>query len=653
MERFPLFISIGSFLLWSLTALFWPGPVKTATRGVGLGFSLIQLGASIWAAVRTFSETSGVRWHGVWFRVNATDAFEVSFNIDTVAVVLWLVMSLIISVIAYFALMAQLSGSRPHSRGETVATPLLGLGALLTLASANFITYYFGWSLIVFVGFLAIGFSLNAREERARSSFRYVILNIVPEMLFVAGILGCFVGAGTFNFAELNERAATAVPPWAAVCLVLGTMLRSMQLPLMQCARYVAFARTASLSVYFVGHAILAPLLFAKIYPVIAVVDGIQYLAVIPAMTALAAAVLALPEEDPVMTTGWLISYVSASVFLSGLVGDYQASQALAFTGAIAAFLFANALIELPGGTAGGGWFAMIAVFAMTGLPITGWGWARYLEYIGLMQAQQNAVALNWIVMGLKVLADIVMGFALWGIARERWLARESSAKLRFDIIIPLSIVALACISVLVGGRPFGGMIGTVALEGAPALAWYERLVSAPAGAGSSSMGALSLVGSDIDIFTRVLVVGVFVIPALIGGLWLFRDMKGLTEFRAVAGRILDKLGRKKGLDSVLWEWFLSPVSKSLGKAASFFDARVVDYSLADMWLKPARIVRNAFGFIEEAILDRKLIDGLGEAVGTIGKSLRLIQNGQVQFYFAIGLILMSAIVVKFIVAGG
>lgn len=653
MERLPLFISIGSFLLWAVTALLWPGPIKTATRGVGFGFSLVQLGAAIWAAIRVFSDTTGVKWSGVWFRLDSTDVFAISFNIDTVAMVLWLCAAVFVAAMAYFALLAQITSARSNSRGEATAAPLLGLGAILTIASANFITYFFGWSLIIYVAFMAIGFSQTARDERARASFRYVILNLLPEMLFFAGILGCYVGAGTLSFSELNEKAAGAVPAWAVVCLVIGTMLRNMQIPLMQTARYVAFARSAAFPVYFIGHAILAPLIFAKIYPVIASVSGIEYLAVVPAITALAAAVLALPEEDPVMTTGWLISYVAASVFLSGLVGDFQAAQALAFTGAIAVFLFANALTELPLGQPGSGWFAMIAMVALTGVPIAGWGWARYLEYIGLMQVHQDVPALSWSVLGLKILADIVMGFALWGVARERWLTRESSSKARLDVIIPLGLIALGCLAVLTGGRPFGGMSGNLVFEQFPAVAWYERLISAPAGATTENSGAISLIGSDVDIITRVLAIGVFIIPALLGGLWLFRDLKGIADFRAGAGRIIEKAGRKRGLDSLLWDWFFNPVSKSLGRAAAFFDTRAVDFVFADMWIKPVRLVRGAFAYLESAILDRRIIDGLGEAVGTIGKSLRLVQNGQVQFYFAIGLILMSAIIVKFIVAGG
>jgi hypothetical protein len=269
------------------------------------------------------------------------------------------------------------------------------------------------------------------------------------------------------------------------------------------------------------------------------------------------------------------------------------------------------------------------------------------------MQVQEEVSALRWGVLGVKILADIVMGLALWGVARERWLTRESASKARLDVIIPLSLIALGCIAALTGGRPFGGMTGNMVFEQFPAVAWYERLVSAPAGSESANSGAITLIGSDIDIITRVLVTGVFIIPALLGGLWLFRDLKGIADFRAVAGRIIEKAGRKRGLDSLLWDWVFSPAGKQLGRAAAFFDARAVDYVFADMWLKPVRLVRGAFAYLENAILDRRLIDGLGEAVGTIGKSLRLVQNGQVQFYFAMGLILMSAIIVKFIVLGG
>ena len=394
--------------------------------------------------------------------------------------------------------------------------------------------------------------------------------------------------------------------------------------------------------------------MFAKIYPVISSVSGIEYLALIPAITSLVAAIQTLAEDDPVMITGWIVSYISASVFLSGLVGDYQAAQALAYTGAIAAFFFANTFVELPTGRPGASWLSMIAVLLLTGIPVSGWGWARYLEYIGFMQAQPATPALQWTLMGVKVLADLIIGLALWSAARERWITKESTnSKVQYDVIIPLCIVLLAAIAALTGGRPFGGMVGSLLVDQFPNLAWFERLVTLPSGTAHSNSTAISLIGSDIDIVARVLVISVFALPALLGGLWLFRDLEKISEFRALIGRGLDKIGRVKGLNSLLWDWFISPVMKSLGDAAAFFDSRVVDFSFSDIWAKPVRLIRQCFTFIENTVIDSRLVDGLGEAVATIGKSLRIVQNGQVQFHLAIGLILMGAIVIKFIVVGG
>lgn len=651
MEHLPLFISASALLLWVLTALLWPGQVRLSTRAVGLGLSLVQLGASIWAAVRTFGETSGVRWSGIWFSLSASDTFEVSFVVEHLSAVMWLVVSVVASMLAYFSMLSQLRNTRSASRGETVALPLLTFGAVFVLISANFVAYYFGWVLVVFSGFLAIGFSSTARDERARAAFRYVILSILPEMIFAAGILGCHFAVGSLSFSELNERGISTVPRWAVMCLVLGTMLRNLQIPFMQCARYVAFARAGSYSVLFIGHAALTSALFAKLFPLISSVEGIEYFAILPAVTALAAATLALAEEDPATLTAYLVSYLSASVFMSGLAGDYQASQALAYTGTIAVFLFANTLTELPAAQPMARWFTMISVLMLTGLSLSGWGWARYLEYVGLVNSGEQTSVLHWFLLGVKLVADLVMGFALWAQARDRWLMRTSSNETtRWDVVVPLALVALAGLAIVSGGRPFGGMAGSLPFEQLPSIAWFEVLVSAPGGTSAST--AMSLIGSDVDIIARVIVVSVFVIPMLLGTLWLFRESKNIVEFRAFCRRVLEKVSGGKGLDSRLWDWFFNPVSKALGKAASYVDSRVIDYVLADAWLKPARWVRSIFTFIEETILDRKIIDGLGEAVATVGKSLRLVQNGQVQFYFAIGLLLMGAIVIKFIVVG-
>lgn len=97
----------------------------------------------------------------------------------------------------------------------------------------------------------------------------------------------------------------------------------------------------------------------------------------------------------------------------------------------------------------------------------------------------------------------------------------------------------------------------------------------------------------------------------------------------------------------------MRPLNATLGSAAAFFDSRILDRLMADIWVTPARFVRKVFLVFENKVLDQQLIDGLAEAVASIGKSLRLVQNGQVQFYFALGLILMGAVVIKFVVVGG
>lgn len=654
MERLPLFISIGSFLAWALVALLADRPMKTAARGVGLGLAAAQLGGAIWAAARIFGDTTGVHYRGVWFSVGpAKETFEVVLAVDSVAAVFWLALSVFAAVLAYFSFLNQLSGDYSQQRGEAATAPLIGVGALMVLASGNILTFYFGWAFVSAVGFLAVAFSAPKDEARAAASMRYFVLSILPEVIFLAGILGCYTLLGTLNFSEINDKIADGGEQWVILCLVLGMMLRNLQIPFMQCASYVATARTAATPVFFLGNALLSSALFAKIYPAISATEGMQYFAIVPALTAIAAAVLALPEEDQFTLIGWVVSYVCASVFLSGLTGDYQAAHALALAGAIGTFLLTLALSELAIDDRSSRWFIGIAVIVMAGLPIGGWGWARYLEYLGLIHNEGQIPSFHWLLLGLKIFADILMGLALWRVVCERRAARKASIKPKWQVIIPLSVLAMTCVSTVIGGRPFGGLTGQFPSEASAAFTWFERLIGLPATKGKTQALALELVGSDSDIIARLIVVGVLVIPLLIGFFWLFRDKKSADEFRAFCRRFLRRLSFVQGRDSKFWSWVIRPISSNLGRLAAIADLKVLDYAVADMWARPARLVRDAFKVIEDAILDRQIIDGLASAVASIGKSLRLVQNGQVQFYFALGLILMGAIVVKFVVVGG
>ncbi len=654
MERLPLFISLGSLLIWALVALFMNKNLRMAARGIGLGLALVQLGSAIWAAARIFGDTPGVQYSVVWFALTAKDVFEIKFVVDAAGVVFWVALSLFTAVTAYFSLLGQIKGTRTQHRGEAVTVPLLTIGALCALTSANFISYYFGWALIASLGFLAISFSAPNRDDRASASFRYLILNILPEVLFLAGILGCYAVFETLSFNEINEKALADAPAWPIMCLVAGTMLRSLQIPLMQCARYLASAKSAATPVFFLGNAILSATLFAKLFPAICATEDIQYFAIIPALTAIAAAVMALPEQEPAQLVGWLVSYVCASVFLSGLVGSYDAAQALALTGSIGVFLLASALTEFSQEDRPQRWLAGVALLMMTGLPITGWGWARYLEYAGLIHNEGQLPSFHWILLGLKLLADLLMGIVLWGVVRERWMVRETtSKKVKWEIIVPLTILALSCLSIAVGGRPFGGLVGRATVDAFPGLVWFEKFLTPPGGAAKTLSSGMDLLGTDADFFARLLMVGVLVVPAMLAGLWIFRDRKSLEDFRAFCARVVRRLGQVPDQDSKLWSWVMRPLNATLGSAAAFFDSRILDRLMADIWVTPARFVRKVFLVFENKVLDQQLIDGLAEAVASIGKSLRLVQNGQVQFYFALGLILMGAVVIKFVVVGG
>lgn len=656
MERLPLFISIGAFLAWVFVALGFDKKLSSAARGIGLGLSLVQLGSAVWATYRIFSETGGVHWSGVWFSLGSGTVFELNFNVDPITVVMWMGLSLFASIEAYFAFLSQIKGAPSQLRGESVALPILGTGALCALSSGNFISYYFGWALIAVAAFMAVSFSEPNREDRSSASFRYFILSVIPEVLFVAGMLGCYASYGTMSFGELNSKVATLNPAWAIYLLVAGTMLRNLQIPFMQNVRYLASAKEASNPIFFMGHAIVSSILFAKIYPAIAATDGIQYFIAVPAITAIAAAVLALPEQDPSMIVGLLVSYVCASVFMSGLSGAFQAAHALALNGALGAFLLAATITNFSEEKRGTRWFLGAATLVMTGLPITGWGWARYLEYVGFVHNDSLQSWFRWIVFGTKILADILMAIALWGLVRERWLDRQGrDGGLRFEVLSPLAILCLSCLAISTGGRLLGGMVGSTDLSAMPNLSWFERLIVPPAGMTRSVTSSYDLIGSDTDITARVLVGAAFLIPALLSGLWFFRDKKSLEEFREGCRNIVAKLGVAPGTNqnSILWVWILKPLHNWVGRGAAFFDSRVVDVIVADIWARPARFIRNVFMFIERAIIDKRLVDGLAESISVIGRSLRLVQNGQVQFYFAVGLILMGAVVIKFVVVGG
>jgi len=652
MEKLPLLLSFGCFLIWAITALFLTGRFSTIARSLGLGISLIQLASAIWASVRVFGDTGGVIWRGVWFSVSTTQIFEINLAADIITCIFWITISIIVTLFAYFRLLHALKNDSMQARGEAVATPLIAAGALLSLCSTNFVALYMGWGMSLFAGFLATGFSTPQREDRAKAATRYLALSLIPEILFSAGLLGCYAILGSLEFSEINAKAADA-PVWIVYCLVAGAILRGLQIPLMQSVRHIAASKVAGLPVFFIGHLAFAPLLFQKIYPLVTAAPDVGYFALIPALSAISAAVLALAEKDPALIIGWIVSYICSSVLLSGIAGDYQSSQALAVTGLVSAIFLAKTLNEVEVGEPGSRWLMGVAALVLCGIPGSSWGWARYLEYLGLVHVDTSGSPLQWVLVGIKVLADIIMGFVIWGLARERWQKKGGqNAKIRWEVIIPTTLIGLATVAIATGGRTFSGVAGSFSFDFFPSLVWFERLVTTPTAA-KSGVSALELIGGESDIMARVLLVCVLLLPLLISLLWLFRDIKAVEEFRSACRRTLSKVAHIHGNESLLWDWVIKPIGMKIGAAAQFIDGKILDRLFGDLWTKPANAVRKSFVYIEEQVLDSKVIDGVAVVVGALGKQARKVQNGQVQFYFALGLILMGAVVIRFVVVGG
>ena len=59
--------------------------------------------------------------------------------------------------------------------------------------------------------------------------------------------------------------------------------------------------------------------------------------------------------------------------------------------------------------------------------------------------------------------------------------------------------------------------------------------------------------------------------------------------------------------------------------------------------------VKKAELMVEERILDQTISGGLGEMFQSAGKALRFLQTGQVQFYFAAGILLMGIAAARFL----
>jgi NADH-quinone oxidoreductase subunit L len=167
-----------------------------------------------------------------WF-VTGLFRFELGILIDGMTVALLFVVTLVATLVQVYSL-GYMHDAPRFNRYYAYLNLFTGGMLVLTLAN-NFLQFFIGWELMGLCSYLLIGFEFE-RDAAAYAGRKAFITTRVGDLGFTLGLLLLFTIFGTFNFVQLDERAASELSVGAATAIALllfcGSMGKSAQLPL-------------------------------------------------------------------------------------------------------------------------------------------------------------------------------------------------------------------------------------------------------------------------------------------------------------------------------------------------------------------------------------------------------------------------------------
>jgi NADH-quinone oxidoreductase subunit L len=498
---------------------------------------------------------------------------------------------------------------------------------LLLVLGANYLIMFIGWEGVGLCSYLLIGFWFKNRDytNAAKKAF---VMNRIGDLGFLVGMLLILFNYGTLSYQEffgkLHEGQTVVLPStynWIAICLFIGAMGKSAQIPLYT---WLPDAMAGPTPVSALIHA--ATMVTAGIYMIArsnALYDlapaALNLVAVVGLATALLGATIALYQNDIKKVLAYSTVSQLGFMFLALGVGAYTTGIFHVMTHAFfkaLLFLGAGSVIHAMGGeqdiTRMGGLRKklpityitfLIGVLAISGFPFTS-GFVSKDEILLAVYAHNKLyfavasfAAILTAVYMFRLLMLVFMG-GFRGTHEQEHHLHES------PMAITLPLIVLAILSVLGGfvqlPHTFGG---------------HDFLNEFLAGARIPAY-----INEDAGIATREFsLLGATVVGLLI----IFiatRKAFAVDQFE----------GKYTGFKNVLAnKWYIDEL----------YDATIV---------RPIEALSRFFDkFVERRGIDG-IVNGVGKTIRWGSDRLRLLQSGQVGFYI---FIMVLGIVILFSVS--
>jgi NADH-quinone oxidoreductase subunit L len=484
---------------------------------------------------------------------------------------------------------------------------------LLLVLGANYLVMFIGWEGVGLCSYLLIGFWFK-NHDYTNAAKKAFIMNRIGDLGFLVGMLLILYNYGTLSYQEFlgqvksgQSMVSTTTHNWMAICLFIGAMGKSAQIPLYT---WLPDAMAGPTPVSALIHA--ATMVTAGVYMVArssalydAAPDGQNLVAIVGLTTALLAATIALYQNDIKKVLAYSTVSQLGYMFLALGVGAYTTGVFHVMTHAFfkaLLFLGAGSVIHAMGGeqdiTKMGGLRKklpityitfLIGVLAISGFPFMS-GFVSKDEI--LLAAYAHSKVFFWVATFTAVLTAVYMFRLLMLVFFGSFRGTEEQAHHLHEspVGITFPLIVLAILSLL------GGFVQLPALYGG-----HEFLNEFLSKAG---IPAFSNEADPMLHIKEYMMLGGTVVGLLII-YFTTRKAFAVKEFSGIYSGFRNTLANK---------WYIDEM----------YDAIIV---------RPLELLSGLLDRFAEKMGIDGVVNGIGKTVRWGSDRVRLLQNGQVGFY--------------------
>lgn len=461
-----LALIIASFLLWQGGAVeFTPGPVAGVSWGLlitiadfALILAFLYLGVvrrSALVVVLALAQLLPLAYFE--FVMGAHTEVEPAFFIDWLSIIMVLIISVIGSIIAVYAL-PYMRDHEHHRHLEVSRQPrfflflVLFLGAMNGLVMANNLFWlYFFWEVTTLCCFMLIGHDGTA--EAVGNAYRALWMNLIGGIGFVAAIILLYTQAHTLSMKTIVEGGATpgiVLLPMAFLCLAGFT--KAAQMPFQPWLLGAMVAPTPVSALLHSSTMVKAGVyLVVRFAPVYADTYLSNLVAIAGAFTFLAAAALAISQTNAKRVLAYsTISNLGLIIACAGI------NTSLALSAAVMLIIF-HAVSK--------GLLFMAAGVIEHGI------WSREIED---MEGLLTKMPLTTIVTVVGVISMLLPPF---GVLIAKWAAIEASSRVPLAMLL---FVGGSALSVAFWVKFMGRLLSTAPSAGGLKIESLHPLYSLP-----------------------------------------------------------------------------------------------------------------------------------------------------------------------------